>query len=966
MRLGLPHDQPLALKQHGLLLAVNYAARKFGIPSRCNATVAKEKCPSITIVEIELLEGVKPSLTRYREASARVMLIIQRMLGAKNIALIERASIDEAYLDLSFLEALPPERFAPRADVHVFGDEAEAHAEFAHASKFVCALRDCIFTELGYTMSAGVAHNKLLAKMASARFKPNALTLVPASAARELLATCKSLRKVPGFGGKLGQSVLEAMDCDAETAVRKVQATPNALQLLCARLGAEMGPWVFHRLHGKDDSKVVEKMRPKSLLSSKSFSRDKLVVDEPTRAYWLRIQSDELAHRLKTDHRAFSRVPQSLTVHFRGDKVPGGFVTRRGRLLLLDPDDVEASAKAIVAAAVGILDKLPLPCHTLGLALDNFDDVDAKQTSMDAFVHRSVASASDKADGGDEDDEDDDAFADSKEDDDGQSSLRPQTSHELGAEVFVDNFLKASRLSFIGLWKRRFEALLDGLPDAPALPPSRLPGGERVLLHVDMDAYFATVALLDRPELRNTPVAVCWGGGASEVSSCNYIARSKGVTKGMWLASALKLCPELRTLPFDFDRLQDVGERVMRALFALTPHVEGVSCDEAFVDATDLVDSFDDVAPLLQRVRAVVQEASGGCTATVGAGPSRLVARVVGKSVKPNGARYVRQGVADFLAPLRVRELPSIGHAAAAKLEAAGVSTVADLQRAEEKTMKELLGAKQGANAKAMAAGVDVKPWAPRPPRRSVSTQVSWGVRMQSHAEVVTFVDKLARETAARLRPGASGQNVTLKVWRAVQNQPEHMRKGKIGHGICDVLTRSVAARPRIGADDADRLAKAGADLFSEMKISADEVRGVGLALGGLDDRTELKTRPAKQARAAGPRSVFAGASSGDGAATAQVTEAHVRHELRRAMEEFWCGDEASCAMRHRGVVCTACMDGHLAGLRLVAGLAAKAGVDVVAWARADYAMPEGHALRAMEAAGGGVLGLSELVEDVV
>jgi DNA polymerase eta len=291
-RLGLSDDVPLALLQHNLLLAVNYAARKFGVPSRCDVSVALKACPALKVVEIEMLDGIKPSLTRYREASARVMTIVKRLVPDERR--VERASIDEAYLDLSSLFPTLEVPFESRPDVHVYGDEFEARKEYAAASRFVCELRDCVKRELGYTMSAGVSCNKLCAKMASARFKPDSQTLVAPSAVRDLLLSCKSVHKVPGLGGKLGHELVEALGCEPEAAVRAVQdlcrsgTTWGVPKILADRFGQDAAEWIVARLHGVDESAVVERMKPKSLLSSKSFSQP--IFEKPKLDDWISLQ----------------------------------------------------------------------------------------------------------------------------------------------------------------------------------------------------------------------------------------------------------------------------------------------------------------------------------------------------------------------------------------------------------------------------------------------------------------------------------------------------------------------------------------------------------------------------------------------------------------------------------------------------------------------------------------------------
>ena len=158
---------------------------------------------------------------------------------------------------------------------------------------------------------------------------------------------------------------------------------------------------------------------------------------------------------------------------------------------------------------------------------------------------------------------------------------------------FMDTFFRASRLHYIGTWKHRYEAFLEDLPAPPPFPETKR-GDARVVMHVDMDCFFAAVATLGRPELAGLPVAVSWSSGAKgagELSSCNYEARAFGCRAGGRVADALRRCPNLVVMPYEFEKYSAVALEVYRILHDLTPHVMGVSVDEAYIDVTALVTS---------------------------------------------------------------------------------------------------------------------------------------------------------------------------------------------------------------------------------------------------------------------------------------------------------------------------------------------------------------------------------------
>ena len=168
---------------------------------------------------------------------------------------------------------------------------------------------------------------------------------------------------------------------------------------------------------------------------------------------------------------------------------------------------------------------------------------------------------------------------------------------------FVPEFFNASRLHFIGSWKERFQKLLDTLPAPPALPPPH--NSQRIIAHIDMDCFFASVAARGRPELDGIALAVAWSGnerGAAEIASCSYVARAYGVSNGMWVARAKELCDHLVVMPYEFEKYQTCADAMYRAVFEITPHVMGVSVDECFADVSASGDAADAASALVAVV----------------------------------------------------------------------------------------------------------------------------------------------------------------------------------------------------------------------------------------------------------------------------------------------------------------------------------------------------------------------------
>ncbi|POM72821.1 DNA repair protein REV1, partial [Phytophthora palmivora] len=168
------------------------------------------------------------------------------------------------------------------------------------------------------------------------------------------------------------------------------------------------------------------------------------------------------------------------------------------------------------------------------------------------------------------------------------TTAKVRTNSTKDGPEFVRHFFAKSRLHHIGTWRTtfqqkaaEFQAKYKGGPVTRALVSS----SDRVILHVDMDCFFVAVAIRDRPELEKVPVAVAHSGnaGSSEISSCNYLARAKGVRAGMFMQTAKELCPELVVLPYQFDAIQRVSFQIYDIFFSHTPYVQAVSCDEAFL-----------------------------------------------------------------------------------------------------------------------------------------------------------------------------------------------------------------------------------------------------------------------------------------------------------------------------------------------------------------------------------------------
>lgn len=444
---------------------------------------------------------------------------------------------------------------------------------------------------------------------------------------------------------------------------------------------------------------------------------------------------------------------------------------------------------------------------------------------------------------------------------------RPRTSRD--DPDFVDTFFKASRLHFIGTWKARIEALMSELVESAPAPSSSRPsvlaalhghskGPERVIMHLDMDCFFASIAANGHPALAGKPLAVCHSnhaGGSAEISSCNYAARGLGIKAGMRMSTAKGLCPHLLVLPYEFDKYQKASEAVYRILLRHSAVVQPVSCDEAFVDVSGLGNPLE----LAAAIRAQVFTETG-CTASAGLGPNMLVARLATRRAKPDGVcRIAAADAKAALSHLPLSHLPGIGWSLTQRLNELGLRITADvLHTTTKERLQRDLGNKTGSNLWDMAHARDSRVVQPPQLRKSMGAEVSWGVRFNSHEDAEAFLAKLSGEVSSRLsEAGVQGRCITLKVKRKKEGAPEPSKF--LGHGICDNVSRSVTLS-RFLSSPAEIAAEAQA-MLRALRIPAAELRGVGVLMSRLSsDSAAAAARPTMSSlakRQSGPASVF-------------------------------------------------------------------------------------------------------------
>ena len=289
------------------------------------------------------------------------------------------------------------------------------------------------------------------------------------------------------------------------------------------------------------------------------------------------------------------------------------------------------------------------------------------------------------------------------------------------------------------------------------------------MLHLDLDSFFAAVEQRDKPSLRGKPVIVGGVGGRGVVATASYEARVFGVRSAMSTREARARCPHAAFLSGRFHAYRAASTAVMTVLRDLSPLVEPLSLDEAFVDlaAADLPDlSVETVTEVAQRLRAAVAEATGGLTASVGVASSKFMAKIASELDKPDGLTVVLPGTErDLLRPMKVGVIPGVGPATVERLRRAGVRTVADLEAVDEAEVVRLLGKAQGHGLYQLARGIDNRAVVSEREAKSISVEDTYATDLTDRSLMEGLLARQAITVSRRLETAhQSGRTVSIKV----------------------------------------------------------------------------------------------------------------------------------------------------------------------------------------------------------
>ncbi|XP_026752784.2 DNA repair protein REV1 [Galleria mellonella] len=412
----------------------------------------------------------------------------------------------------------------------------------------------------------------------------------------------------------------------------------------------------------------------------------------------------------------------------------------------------------------------------------------------------------------------------------------------------------------------------------------------KVIMHIDMDCFFVSVGLRNRPELRGKPVAVTHSKGGqfrtkrsgvdrntefqlyrqrqakqigkaagipeeevefesrvdniadeddkygcmSEIASCSYEARAKGISNGMFMGAALKLCPDLQTISYDFEGYKEVAFTLYNTIAQYTLDIEAVSCDEMYVDCTELLkDTGIGVQEFATFLRTEIKSKTG-CPCSTGFGGNRLQARLATKHAKPDGQFFlIVELVEDFMFNIKLKDLPGVGRQTAQKLESIGHQTCGSLQSLSLAILQNHFGNKTGALLFDQCRGRDTTPLTFFTVRKSVSAEVNYGIRFENNNQCIEFLKQLSVEVQTRMQQyKVLGKCITLKLMVRAEEAPVETAKF-MGHGFCNVINKSTSLNN--ATNDVEVITKEVISLWKKQNIDPKEMRGVGIQITKLD-----------------------------------------------------------------------------------------------------------------------------------
>ena len=388
---------------------------------------------------------------------------------------------------------------------------------------------------------------------------------------------------------------------------------------------------------------------------------------------------------------------------------------------------------------------------------------------------------------------------------------------------------------------------------------------ERVIFHGDIDCFFASVSLRDKPHLENEPVGIAHSKGKnannddnfsySEIASCNYEARKFGINNGMLVGTAKRLCPNIVLIEYDFDAYSICSKQIYELVSTYTHEIKAVSCDEMFIDFTNIVvksngtlDPLDIASFLRREIKTKIR-----CPSSIGIGTNMLIARLATRKAKPNGQVWIRAGqeTLNFLANMQINTLPGIGASIMSKIDHRWkITTCDELRKINKADLQTVFGFKLGLKLYEFARGNDTRPFLENEGndsisegvKKSVSTDVNYGIRFDTNEQVNEFFGRLSTELCDRLKKyNLKGVKLTLKVRIRDPSAPIETKKF-LGCGIC--TEKTISTPLYIATNEPEIVTQACIALYRQtflMTTDCKDLRGIGLQMDKLQVANPIK-----------------------------------------------------------------------------------------------------------------------------
>ena len=394
--------------------------------------------------------------------------------------------------------------------------------------------------------------------------------------------------------------------------------------------------------------------------------------------------------------------------------------------------------------------------------------------------------------------------------------------------------------------------------------------GQRAIAHVDIDCFFVSVSIQDHPELKDKPVAVTHAklprnageqvpedtntttsgnncrshveesstcstipkhllNSMSELASCNYAARKFGIRNGMFVCEALKLYPDLVLIQYNFKQYQKISQQFYEILLQYSSEIEAISCDEAFIDLTDYVNSIGEAESLVKQFRDEVKSKTG-CAVSAGISHNILLACMCTTAAKPDGQYFLAaEGIDAFMVSRSVRDLPGVGYSTASKLKELGIESCSQLAGLPLHQLQSEFGTKTGQMLYDYCRGIDSRELKLSSERKSISVDVNYGIRFSEFSEAEKFIRDLTVEVEKRAANcGVQAGSITLKMMIRRAEAPVNPRK-YLGHGPCDSLSRSITLL--VPTRSAEEIYRKCIHMLKQVNPVVSDIRGLGIQL---------------------------------------------------------------------------------------------------------------------------------------